>query len=47
MRDLRIGLIDLLVYYEIPAEGKREEVKRKFENFVARNQKILQQKVIK
>ena len=31
-RDPKTGLMDLLVYYEVP-EGKREEVKRKFENF--------------
>ena len=24
----------LIVYYEVPAEGKREEVKRKFNDFV-------------
>jgi hypothetical protein len=29
-RDSRTGLLDLLVYYEVP-EGKRDEVKRKFE----------------
>jgi len=28
-RDPKSGLIDLLVYYEVP-EGKREEVKQKF-----------------
>ena len=28
----KLDLIDLLVYYEVP-EGKREEVKEKFENF--------------
>jgi hypothetical protein len=32
-RDPRTGLIDLLVYYEVPF-GNRDEVKRKFENFV-------------
>jgi hypothetical protein len=32
-RDPKTGLIDLLVYYEIPL-GQREEVKRKFENDV-------------
>ena len=31
-RDPKTCLLDLLVYYEVP-EGKREEVKRKFENF--------------
>ena len=30
-RDLKTGLIDLLVYYEVPV-GKREDVKKKFEN---------------
>ena len=28
-RDPKTGLIDLLVYYEVP-EGKREEVKHRF-----------------
>jgi hypothetical protein len=32
-RDPKTGLIDLLVYYEVPS-GHREEVKRKFENYV-------------
>jgi len=32
-RDPKTGIIDLMVYYEVP-EGKREEVKRKFSNFV-------------
>ena len=32
-RDPKTGLIDLLVYYEVPL-GQREEVKRKFNNFV-------------
>ena len=32
-RDPKTGLIDLLVYYEVP-EGKREEVKRKFSNSI-------------
>jgi hypothetical protein len=36
-RDPKTGLIDLLVYYEVPL-GQREEVKRKFENFLARNE---------
>ena len=31
-RDPKSGLIDLLVYYEVPL-GQREEVKRKFDNF--------------
>jgi len=40
-RDPKTGMIDLLVYYEVP-EGKREEVKRKFENFViSRNNNII------
>jgi hypothetical protein len=32
-RDPKTGLIDLLVYYEVP-EGKREEVKQKLENLI-------------
>ena len=32
-RDPKTGLIDLLVYYEVPL-GQREEVKRKFNDFV-------------
>ncbi|MGZ5548920.1 MAG: hypothetical protein ACXWFZ_13330 [Nitrososphaeraceae archaeon] len=32
-RDPKTGLLDLLVYYEVPL-GKRDEVKRKFENDV-------------
>jgi hypothetical protein len=32
-RDPNPGHIDLLVYYEVP-QDQREEVKRKFENFV-------------
>jgi len=36
-KDPKTGLIDLLVYYEVPL-GQREEVKRKFENFLARNE---------
>ena len=39
-RDPKTGLLDLLVYYEVP-EGKREEVKRKFDKFI-RNQVVLQ-----
>jgi hypothetical protein len=31
-RDPKTGLIDLLVYYEVPL-GQRDEVKRKFENY--------------
>ena len=30
-RDPKTGLLDLLVYYEVP-EGKRDEVKQKFDN---------------
>jgi hypothetical protein len=32
-RDPKTGLTDLLVYYEVPL-GQREEVKRKFNDFV-------------
>jgi hypothetical protein len=32
-KDPNTGLIDLLVYYEVP-HCQKEEVKRKFENFV-------------
>jgi hypothetical protein len=32
-RDPKTGLIDLLVYYEVP-QGMREEVKRKFDDLV-------------
>ena len=32
-RDPKTGLIDLLVYYEVP-EGHREEVKRRFSSLV-------------
>jgi len=39
-RDPKTGLIDLLVYYEVP-DGKREEVKQKFSTLV-RNQMVLQ-----
>ena len=31
-RDPKTGLIDLLVYYEVPL-GQRDEVKRKFNDF--------------
>ena len=34
--DPKTGLIDLLVYYEVPL-GQRDEVKRKFDNFVRNN----------
>ena len=40
-RDPKTGLIDLLVYYEVPL-GERKEVKKKFNNFLtARNQLAL------
>ena len=39
--DPKTGLIDLLVYYEVPF-GQREEVKQKFNNFLARNNIVLQ-----
>jgi len=43
-RDPKTGLIDLLVYYEVPAEGnKRDEVKQKFSDYV-RNLLPLQRK---
>lgn len=32
-RDPKTGLIDLLVYYEVPL-GQREEVKQKFNNMI-------------
>lgn len=32
-RDPKTGLLDLLVYFEVP-EGKREEVKHRFENYI-------------
>ena len=35
-RDPKTGLIDILVYYEVPL-GQRDEVKQKFDNFLARN----------
>jgi hypothetical protein len=35
-RDPKTGLIDLMVYYEVQ-EGKREEIKRKFELFANNN----------
>ena len=40
-RDPKTGLIDLLVYYEVPL-GQRDEVKQKFNNFPARNNIVLQ-----
>jgi hypothetical protein len=38
-RDPKTGLLDLLVYFEVPL-GQREEVKRKFENFVRTEVKV-------
>ena len=38
-RDPKTGIIDLLVYYEVP-EGKREECKQKF-NTITKNNLIL------
>ena len=35
------GNLNILVYYEVP-EGKRDEVKQKFNNFLARNNIVLQ-----
>jgi hypothetical protein len=35
-RDPKTGLIDLLVYYDVP-QGQREEVKQKLSNLLARN----------
>lgn len=32
-KDPITGLIDLLVYYEVPAEGKREEVKQRLNTY--------------
>jgi hypothetical protein len=40
-RDPKTGLIDLLVYYEVP-DGKREECKQRFNNIIRNNQVILQ-----
>ena len=36
--DPKTGLMDLLVYYEVPL-GQREEVKSKFDTFVRNNNK--------
>ena len=33
-RDPKTGLLDLLVYYEVPL-GNREEVKRKYQNSIS------------
>jgi hypothetical protein len=43
-KDLITGLIDLLIYFEVP-EGKREEVKQKF-NFTSKKQITLHQQRI-
>ena len=32
-RDPKTGLMDLIVYYEVP-QGMREEVKQRFENYI-------------
>ena len=37
--DPKTGLLDLLVYYEVP-EGKREEVKQNFHNFVINRNEV-------
>ena len=39
-RDPKTGLIDILVYYEVPI-GQRDEVKQKFYNFILSQNKIL------
>ena len=41
-RDPKTGIIDLLVYYEVPL-GQREEVKRNYDNFVRNIQMVLKQ----
>jgi len=41
-RDPKTGLIDLLVYYEVPL-GQREEVKAKYQNFIRNQVKIYHQ----
>jgi hypothetical protein len=40
-RDPKTGLLDLLVYYEVP-EGQRDEVKNKFESVIKNEVKIYQ-----
>ena len=40
-RDLKTGLLDLLVYFEVP-DGRREECKQRFNNIIRNNQVILQ-----
>ena len=44
-RDPKNGLIDLLVYYEVPL-GQRDEVKRKFENFILTGNIITKDRII-
>ena len=39
--DPKTGLLDLLVYFEVP-DGKREECKQRFNNIIRNNQVILQ-----
>src|SRR5918999_1390192 len=39
--DPKTGLLDLLVYFEVP-DGKREECKQRFNNIIRSNQVILQ-----
>ena len=36
-------LVDLLVYYEVP-EGKREEVKKKFNSIIRNNNQVVLQR---
>jgi len=40
-RDPKTGVLDLLVYFEVP-DGKREECKQRFNNIIRNNQVILQ-----
>ena len=39
--DPKTGLLDLLVYFEVP-DGKREECKQRFNNIIRNNRVILQ-----
>jgi hypothetical protein len=41
-RESKSGLIDLMVYYEVPL-GQREEVKAKYQNFIRNQVKIYHQ----
>jgi hypothetical protein len=41
-RDPKTGLLDLLVYYEVP-EGQMEKVKAKYQNFIRNKVKIYHQ----